>query len=29
MHTLNLRGKLYPLDEPKIMGILNVTPDSF
>lgn len=28
MHTLNLRGKLYPLDEPKIMGILNVTPDS-
>lgn len=29
MHTLNLRGTLYPLDEPKIMGILNVTPDSF
>ena len=29
MHTLNLRGRLYPLDEPKIMGILNVTPDSF
>lgn len=29
MHTLNLRGKLYPLDEPQIMGILNVTPDSF
>ncbi len=28
MHTLNLRGKLYPIDEPKIMGILNVTPDS-
>lgn len=28
MHTLNLRGKLYPLDEPQIMGILNVTPDS-
>lgn len=29
MHTLNLHGKLYPLDEPQIMGILNVTPDSF
>lgn len=29
MHTLNLRGKLYSLYEPKIMGILNVTPDSF
>lgn len=28
-HTLNLRGKLYSLREPKIMGILNVTPDSF
>lgn len=29
MHTLNLRGKLYSLREPQIMGILNVTPDSF
>jgi len=29
MHTLNLRGELYSLCEPKIMGILNVTPDSF
>ncbi len=29
MHTLNLRGKLYSLCEPQIMGILNVTPDSF
>lgn len=28
MHTLNLRSKLYSLCEPKIMGILNVTPDS-
>ena len=28
-HTLNLRGKLYSLRKPKIMGILNVTPDSF
>lgn len=27
--TLNLRGKLYELREPQIMGILNVTPDSF
>lgn len=27
--TLNLRGKLYTLDQPKVMGILNVTPDSF
>lgn len=29
MHTLNLRGRLYPLNQPQIMGILNVTPDSF
>lgn len=29
MYTLNLRGHLYTLDEPRIMGILNVTPDSF
>ncbi len=29
MMTLNLRGKLYELREPQIMGILNVTPDSF
>lgn len=27
--TLNLRGKLYHLDNPLVMGILNVTPDSF
>ena len=27
--TLNLRGELYNLDSPKVMGILNVTPDSF
>ncbi len=27
--TLNLRGKLYSLDNPLVMGILNVTPDSF
>ena len=28
-HTLNCRGKLLSLDTPRIMGILNVTPDSF
>lgn len=28
-HTLNLRGRLLELREPQIMGILNVTPDSF
>ncbi len=27
--TLNLRGRLISFDNPKIMGILNVTPDSF
>lgn len=27
--TLNLSGKLMSLDTPKVMGILNVTPDSF
>jgi dihydropteroate synthase len=27
--TLNIRGRLLHLREPKIMGILNVTPDSF
>lgn len=27
--TLNLQGKLLTLDCPKVMGILNVTPDSF
>lgn len=29
MITLNLRGHLLELREPQIMGILNVTPDSF
>lgn len=28
-YTLNVRGKLFDLSEPKVMGILNVTPDSF
>ncbi|MGK0364351.1 MAG: dihydropteroate synthase [Saprospiraceae bacterium] len=27
--TINCAGKLFDLSEPKIMGILNVTPDSF
>src|SRR5882757_8407950 len=27
--TLNVRGRLIDFSEPKIMGILNVTPDSF
>jgi dihydropteroate synthase len=27
--TLNIRGKLFVLDSPKVMGILNITPDSF
>ncbi len=27
--TLNVRGKLMDLSFPKVMGILNVTPDSF
>jgi len=27
--SLNCRGKLLSLDTPKVMGILNVTPDSF
>ena len=26
---LNIRGRLLPLDTPVVMGILNVTPDSF
>jgi dihydropteroate synthase len=27
--TINIRGKLMPLDTPVVMGILNVTDDSF
>ena len=27
--TINCRGKLVSLDTPKVMGILNLTPDSF
>lgn len=29
MHTLNCKGKLLSLQKPVIMGILNITPDSF
>lgn len=28
-YTINVRGRLMPLDEPVVMGILNVTDDSF
>ena len=28
-YTLNCNGHLLTLDEPRVMGILNVTPDSF
>ncbi|HNC31933.1 MAG TPA: dihydropteroate synthase, partial [Cyclobacteriaceae bacterium] len=27
--TLNVKGKLVDLSTPVVMGILNVTPDSF
>ena len=27
--TINCKGKLIDLSTPKVMGILNVTPDSF
>lgn len=27
--TLNFRGKLYDMNNPMVMGILNITPDSF
>jgi dihydropteroate synthase len=29
VYTLNCNGRLVYLDEPKVMGILNLTPDSF
>ena len=28
-YSINVRGKLLDLSEPQIMGILNITPDSF
>ncbi|MDE6028206.1 MAG: dihydropteroate synthase [Muribaculaceae bacterium] len=27
--TINIRGKIYSFDTPKVMGIVNLTPDSF
>ena len=27
--TLNCKGKLIDISSPKVMGILNITPDSF
>ncbi|MEP6675146.1 MAG: dihydropteroate synthase [Ferruginibacter sp.] len=29
MFTINCKGKLLSLDQPVVMGILNITPDSF
>ena len=29
MNTINCLGKLIDLSSPKVMGILNITPDSF
>ncbi len=29
MYTINCRGRLFAFNEPKVMGILNITPDSF
>ena len=28
-YTINVRGQLLNLSKPQVMGILNVTPDSF
>ena len=28
-YTINIKGQLLNLGEPRVMGILNVTPDSF
>ena len=28
-YTINVRGKLVDFSSPQVMGILNVTPDSF
>lgn len=28
-YTINVRGRLVDLSQPKVMGVLNVTPDSF
>ena len=29
MYTLNCKGKLLVIDQPVVMGIINITPDSF
>lgn len=29
MYTLNCKGRLVEFNEPKVMGVINVTPDSF
>ena len=29
MYTLSIHGQLLSLHEPQVMGILNITPDSF
>jgi dihydropteroate synthase len=29
IHSINIQGRLYSLEDPKVMGILNLTPDSF
>ncbi|MBQ7716641.1 MAG: dihydropteroate synthase, partial [Prevotella sp.] len=28
-HTINVNGRLLELSEPQVMGIVNITPDSF
>ena len=28
-YTLNIQGRLFSLEQPQVMGIVNVTPDSF
>ena len=27
--TINIKGSLFQFDKPKIMGIINLSPDSF
>ncbi len=29
MYTINCQGRLFDLSTPQVMGILNLTPDSF
>jgi dihydropteroate synthase len=29
MFTLNCKGRLLVIDRPMVMGIINITPDSF